>query len=100
MFLGEPCLVERGEGARILPSSKRFEGEWLECTPTERLRVQLDCKAPGFTTPLELNVYLEEIDDGTRIFFHTEGEEPILRHWGDILTRYLITPLSEFFEDE
>lgn len=100
MFLGEPCLVERGEGARILPSSKRFEGEWLECTPTERLRVQVQCHAEGFSTPLELIIYLEEIDDGTRVFFHTEGDPTHLRHWKEILSHYLIDPLAEFFRDE
>jgi len=78
-----------------------LEGRVISLEPTERLILEFCPAVLRVHWKVKLTIFLEEIDDGTRIFFHSEGlpsshAEP----WRDLLQERFIQPLALFFSDE
>ena len=93
--------MERKSGGIFRSDCKTLEGTVLSLEPTERIKLSLTNSKLGIPTPIELTIFLEEIDDGTRIFFHSEGIQSSYKQaWEEFLKSSFIEPLKVFFSEE
>ena len=72
--------------------------EFLEERPTDQLLLRVYSRN---RSPQDITLYLEEIDDGTRLFFHLESlQSDDLPFWTRFLERVWLHPLQDFFAEE
>ena len=101
MMMGLDIDMERKPGGLFRSDCGTLEGTVVSLEPTERIKLSLSNKELGIPSPIELTIFLEEIDDGTRIFFHSEGLPSTHKEaWENFLKSDFIEPLAIFFSDE
>ena len=101
MMMEIEIQMERKPGGVFRSECSTLEGNVLSLEPTERIKLSLMNRDMELQAPIELTIFLEEIDDGTRIFFHSEGLQSSHKEaWEEFLKSSFIEPLKVFFADE
>jgi activator of HSP90 ATPase len=89
-----PGGIYRSEGGEI-------EGIVHSLNPADR--IVFDLRIPELTLeePIRVDIFLEPIDDGTRIFFHhLKVPKEVLETWRSFWKESYVEPLALFFDDD
>lgn len=92
----DPCAggIYRSEGGEI-------EGIVQSLNPADRLVFDLRRPEMQLEEPIRVDIFLEPIDDGTRIFFHhLNVPKEHLEAWCAFWKESYVEPLALFFEDD
>jgi len=101
MMMELDIQMDRRPGGLFRSDCGTLDGTVISLEPTERIKLSLSNKGLNLPVPIELTIFLEEIDDGTRIFFHSEGLPSSQKEgWEKFLKSAFIEPLKVFFSDE
>jgi activator of HSP90 ATPase len=101
ILTGWEMSMDKEVGGVYGSASGELTGKVVSLLPTER--IVLDLRQPHFPEGhwINMNIFLEEIDDGTRIFFHSSDVPASeLEGWRTLWKEHFIEPLGLFFEDE
>ena len=101
LMMGWNMEMEKKAGGAFRSLCGSLEGEVVSLEPTERLIFEFCPAILRVHWKVKLTIFLEEIDDGTRIFFHSEGlPDSHAETWRELLSERLIQPLALFFSEE
>ena len=101
LLTGWEVEMDLAPGGVYRTAGGELEGAVVSLHPADRLVFDFKCPALAISEPVRVDIFLEPIDDGTRIFFHhLNVPKESLDVWRSFWRETFVEPLALFFEDD